>query len=464
MLNPSIGDGLVRVIGRCLEPAPSRRYLSMAALDRALAEIAEEEPPAPVPFGAEPAIKTDPERCAAFAHRLGDSICAAAQPAPGEAGLAWATTHPMGGGLCSRDVNTGNAGTLLALAELVAAFGDAGHRAVLAESVRWLVQAPPLEGHRLPGLYVGEAGIGAALLRAGQVLRDPALLAAAVERGRLVRSLPYVSPDLFNGAAGRLRFHLLLWDETGEVEHLLAAAEAGEALLASAEMARAGGLCWRIPAGYEGLSDTVPLGYAHGAAGIADALLDLAEATGDGRYLATARGVARWLAGQAVPVLEDGSGIGWPSVPDGDLAPPWWCHGAAGIGSFFLHAAKVDLLAEAEDLALGAARAVVRGGRWLGPVQCHGLAGSIEFLLDVYQSLGEPSFLNEAQTLALLLGAFAIEEEGLLLWPSEWRSVVTPDYMVGYAGVALCLLRLSEPERRPRQLSRQGFRWQVGRD
>ena len=36
---------------------------------------------------------------------------------------------------------------------------------------------------------------------------------------------------------------------------------------------------WRIPAGYGGLSGKSYLGYAHGAAGIADVLLDLYDAT-----------------------------------------------------------------------------------------------------------------------------------------------------------------------------------------
>lgn len=36
--------------------------------------------------------------------------------------------------------------------------------------------------------------------------------------------------------------------------------------------------------------------------------------------------------------------------------------------------------------------------------------------------------------------------------------LVTPDYMVGYSGVAMTLLRLADPRQRPRQLSIAGFR------
>lgn len=68
---------------------------------------------------------------------------------------------------------------------------------------------------------------------------------------------------------------------------------------------------WIIPPGYESLSGTVNLGYAHGAAGIADTLLDLFEATGDRRFLEVARDAANWLARLATPALNDGTGLIW---------------------------------------------------------------------------------------------------------------------------------------------------------
>jgi hypothetical protein len=46
----------------------------------------------------------------------------------------------------------------------------------------------------------------------------------------------------------------------------------------------------------------------------------------------------------------------------------------------------------------------------------------------------------------------------MLTWPGDGPDVFAPDYMTGYAGVAVCLLRLADPERLPHQLSREGFR------
>jgi hypothetical protein len=464
VLNPALDPELAAVITRCLDPDADRRYPSMEAADAALVAIDIEKSPAPARFGGEPA---EPEAAArererSLARRLGETISRVAQTAPNNRGLVWTTHHPAGAGIHSRDINTGSAGALLALAEMVAAFDDPQHRAVLRRGGEWLTAAKGLEGPPLPGLYVGEAGIGAALLRAGQVLGDDELIAAAARRGRWIASLPYASPDMFNGTAGRLRFHLFLWDATAEPEHLYAAAACGESLLEIA-LRDHDGVRWEIPPGYADLSGKACLGYAHGAAGIADALLDLFEATEDDRYLASARDAGRWLLPLAVPALDDGSGLDWPDVVGAALNGTFWCRGAVGVGRFFLHAAELRLLPEAAEVAARAARTVARGSRWTSATQCHGLTGSIEFLLDIYQATGDHAYLNEARSLARLLRAFATERDGLLVWPSESPHVYSPDYMVGYAGVAVCLLRLADPERRPHQLSRRGFCYQTAR-
>jgi len=136
------------------------------------------------------------------------------------------------------------------------------------------------------------------------------------------------------------------------------------------------------------------------------------EATGDDRFLSAARGAGRWLARQAVPVLDDGSGLDWPRT-EGE--PPFgaaWCHGAVAIGLFFLHAARLDVLPGAADVAARAARTAARGARPQGPIQCHGLAGNIEFLLDMNSVTGDAAYLAEARSLGRLLEAFSYEKDG----------------------------------------------------
>lgn len=459
-LNAALPSSLVSAIVRCLEPNKDDRFPLMAAVDTALAAI-EREISVPETTIGNLTHESEAEarlRSRSLARRLGESLIRAAQPAPNGQGLVWGSRHPVGSGIRSRDINTGSAGALLAFAEFVDVFPDLPNREVLAQGAAWLREAPALEGPPLPGLYVGEAGIGAALLRAGQVLGDDELIAAAAARGQWISSLPYGSPDLMNGTSGRLRFHLWLWDETAVATHLRAAIACGESLLAAAEPI-ADGLRWPIPPGYEDLSGRACLGYAHGAAGIGDALLDLFEATGDDRFSAAAHDAARWLTGLAVPALDDDSGLAWPDVEDAAPNGSFWCRGATGIGRFFLHAAELQVFPEAADVAARAALTVARGARWIGPTQCHGLAGNIELLLDAYQTTTDRSYLIEARSLASLLESFASERDGSLVWPSESPLIFTPDYMVGYAGVEVCLLRLADPEHRPYQLSRRGFRF-----
>ena len=461
LLNPSAGIPLASVIAACLRENSAERFQSMAEVEERLIDVASISSVTPAAFGMEEALETEMQARSRFlgqAKRLLETLCEVAEPAPSGGGLIWVSQHDGTGGFFSRDLSVGDAGSVLALAELVGHFGESRHRQTLAQGANWLASRPRPVGSVLPGLYVGEAGCGAALLRAGQVLSDTEFIAAAADCGRWIAALPYVSPDLYNGTAGRLRFHLLLWDETHDEEHLRNAIEAGNILITAAESVSANEVRWRIPAGYEGLSGCANLGYAHGAAGIADGLLDLFEVTDDERFLSHAQGAGRWLERLAVPVLEDSSGLAWPSDEGEDVFSPMWCHGASGIARFFLHAAQLSILPNAERLAQRAARSVARGARWAGTTQCHGLAGNIELLLDFFQSTGDRAYLKEAHSLARILETFAFERKDLLVWPSEEPTVVCPDYMVGYAGVALCLLRLADPKRLPHQLSRRGFR------
>lgn len=449
LLNPRAPAAVEAVVARCLAPAPGDRFGSVAEAAAALSSAG--SPPPFRPTAVAPGAWLDMSR------RIGDTLRRLAQPA-GAGWVTWASSHPVTQGIPARDLNAGAAGTVLALAELVDEVGGEDLHRLLRAGAGGLAASARPGGAALPGLYVGEAGVAAALLRAGQVLDDPELVEQAGARARVIDAMEHCSPDLFHGSAGRLRFHLLLWDETGAEEHLAAAVAAGRFLLATAEDAGAGALRWRIPAGYGGTSNQAYIGYAHGAAGIGDALLDLLDATGDTRYAGAAAGAGRWIERAAVPVLDDGSGLGWPATEGEDVAAAYWCHGAAGVARFLRHAAAVDLWPGCDELAGRALDAAAFGARWAPPPQCHGLTGAIEVLLDAHQSGSGDGRLDQALDLGLLLRAFALKEDEMLAWPSETPLVVSPDYAVGFAGVLATLLRLADPHRRPHGLSRKGFR------
>jgi serine/threonine protein kinase len=467
-LRPGEADFLKAIIVRCLQEEAQARYRSMGEIKTALetALVALEAAHASVSLKmivheGLSSYQEDTQRRLHYRERsreLMETICSMARPSPGARGLAWVSTHFLTYGLLSRDINTGNAGVLLALADLVAAHNAACGRETLQAAAHWLCHTPPIGKKPLPGLYVGEAGVGAALLRVGQVLYNEQFITAALERGRTIASLPHVSPDLFNGTAGRLRFHLLLWDETEDQEQLQAALACGDHLLATAIEVSNHEVLWLTPQGYGDLSGVAQPGYAHGVAGIADALLDLYEVTGDERLASLITRAAFWIQRQAIPTMQCKRGLSWPRVTGGSAHPSYWCHGGAGIGRFFLHLARHNLVPDAEETATRAAYTVAHMTRWTGPTQCHGLAGNCEFLLDMYQATGEQGFLTDAFLFGRLLETFARKQDGYTVFSSDSPTTFTPDYMVGYGGIAMCLLRLGAPERLPHQLSRAGFR------
>ena len=456
LLNPAIGSRLVQVIGRCLAPDAAARFSTMTELDETLAALAGDDAATiPPSFGDEISQPVAFERYHETARQLGDKLCREAK---------WRMSGRPSSleAAAELDLSKGSAGILLALTAIASELKDPVHREVTAELAQWLRAIPRSATTPLPGLYYGEAGRAVALLRAGQILGDSELITAAAERGHWIAGLPHDSPDLTNGAAGRLRFHLLLWDETREDAQLRAAIRAGGYLLGIARQIETGP-CWQIPAEYGETGGNIYLGYAHGAAGIGDALMDLYDATGETRFLDAARGAAHSLMQLAVPALEDGSGLNWPPRETQTPTHAFWCHGAAGIGKFFLHAAKLNVVPGALEIAARAARTVARGTRWAELSQCHGLAGNIEFLLDMYQATGDHAYWAECESLARLLLAQIVDTKGVVDWGEDTLDWLTADYMLGYAGVAVCLLRLSDPEHLPHQLSRQGFRVQPRR-
>jgi hypothetical protein len=428
MLAPGSPPALEAIVRRCLEPDPDRRFRSAPDVAAALGPIAGSAPADTLPIGAEGSALDDAGRAELL--RRAERICRSIE-------IDGAT--PV-------DIATGSAGDVLALAELADATGDRDARTAAAEAAdRLAARARRERSATSAGLYGGLAGAGAALLRAGQALGRPELVSAAADVGRAVVAMPVDRADLFDGAAGRLRFHLLLWDETGEAEHLAAAEGLGRWLRAALDGA-----------------PPEHLGYARGIAGIADALLDLAEATGDGEALAAAVAVAGDLANRAMPALEDGSGLVWPERPGGPPAGPLWCIGATGIGTLFLHAARLGAVPGAE-VADRVGRFAARGGRWLGPEQCHGLAGTIEYLLDLAQATDDAAYVAETASIVALLTAFVDEEDGphtAVLGAGGVR--LGPGFLTGAAGVALAVLRASDPWTRPRTLTRAGFRHRSG--
>ncbi|WP_170224263.1 class IV lanthionine synthetase LanL [Actinokineospora cianjurensis] len=273
-------------------------------------------------------------------------------------------------------VHVGAPGVLLVLSQAA----RAGHAEVLDTvdvAARWTMRRLGDEPRVLPGLMFGRAGTAVSLYEAGALLGADDVSAAGLD---LARTLPtqWHVPDVFHGVAGAGLALVRLWRHTGDDDLLARARQCADALLAGAEE----GPRWTAKGDFL-LAGTTHWGFAHGVAGIATFLLDIAAATGDGRYLAVVGQAAEALAGAAIL---DGDAAFWPSGEDDSQADTvrltGFCSGATGVGTFLLRLHQLTGHPAARALAEAAATAVHHGGWTAPPLWCHGLATDGDFLLD----------------------------------------------------------------------------------
>ncbi|WP_342736294.1 lanthionine synthetase LanC family protein [Bradyrhizobium sp. B117] len=358
-------------------------------------------------------------------------------------GAHWVCRHDTSYGSAARDLYVGTAGVALFLLNLHETTRKEQYLCIAEKAARWLHSGSPCIGRAkpLPGLYYGEAGVGLYYSRLYQVTRRQEYLDWAASASDLVWSLGFSNPDLLTGAAGTGLFHLLLSRLFEDDRYLERAIEAGKFLISSRSS-----WGWRIPPGYEGLSGNTYLGFAHGAAGIAYFLCELYMSTGEFCYIDTAMEVAAQLSSMSHQVLDDRTGIAWPDVEGGEPGF-YWCHGTAGIGRFFLKLFESTADLGFLGIAIRCGETVAKGARRAGTTQCHGLAGSIELLLDLRAATGRVELLDAAFELGTLLARYGVERAGTFTWQSESPDLITSDFMVGQAGIGECFLRLADPRR-----------------
>jgi lantibiotic modifying enzyme len=288
-------------------------------------------------------------------------------------------------------------------------------------------------------MYVGDGGVLLALCRAGELLGDAEVLHHAATLAHDLAAMPVSGPDVYNGAAGRCRALVRAADTLGSTAAHGAAIALGDHLLATA-ISDGDGMYW-VPPGEEHPGGTI--GYAHGAAGIGDVLLELGE-RGHQRFTDAALSAARWVMRWRV---DSGESVAFPATPGNGPWNPFWCHGATGVGRFAVRLHRRGLLDD-PGLLRGIAHATSRLGRCSAPSMCHGLAGAIDHLIDQYQSTGDDAHLDEAWGLSSLLEGFEREgADGHLRSLTEGGPTPSFDLSIGYSGTAAAWLRLADPSR-----------------
>jgi lantibiotic biosynthesis protein len=354
--------------------------------------------------------------------------------------------------VASPDVYGGTAGIGWFLAQAGLRTGDPLLRRTARGALR---QASARAGDHLAsgphGFYGGAAGIGAALISAGQDIDDGGLVSA----GRnLLLAVPLDSPlpdvtDLVGGIAGTIVSLVLAADALGRDEVLLArASDFAERLLARAQRDARGTLSWHT------LSETRAnlTGFAHGTAGIAHALLLLDTLAPAAALREAAAAAFAYEASTYDPGQQN-----WPDFRlfpgQPAAAPPMcgvaWCHGAPGIVRSRMFAEAHGGFDVATEIDAGLATTARFAQQWVRMpnmdfTACHGVFGLVDTLLDGVSSgrVAHADVLKE-----IVNHAIEQHHRGERSWPSGLASrEEISGLMLGNAGIGHIMLRLADPQ------------------
>jgi type 2 lantibiotic biosynthesis protein LanM len=345
------------------------------------------------------------------------------------------------------DLYAGSSGIILALAYL-GSFGFEKYTALARRALNTLRARLEnrAENIRSIGAFDGWSGIIYMLSHLGALWQDAGLLSWA---NSLVERLPALidqdnALDVVGGSAGCIGALLALHHISASEKALAVAGQCGDRLLAKAQPAE-GGLGW-----FNNIETVKPItGFAHGAAGIAWALLELAAGTGNQKYKDTA------LAAIAYEHTQYSSAAGnWAENAPGSeqaVGPSMaWCYGAPGIGLARIAALKHSHHPIVRADLERAIEAALKFGVGANHSICHGDLGNLDFLLQAAQAIGSRELSAKVGELTNQIIA-SIKKYGWLCGVP--LAVESPALMNGLAGICYGLLRIAAPERVPSVLT-----------
>lgn len=309
--------------------------------------------------------------------------------------------------------------------------------------------AHPEEAERFQfrlGALNGLGGYIYSFVRIGRWLDEPELIAEACRISTLItpeRIAADPALDVMQGSAGAILALLLLEREAPEplrtqVRPLERAVACGERLLASRIGAAGETAAWSV----HGHSPWC--GFAHGTAGVANALVRLAEATRRDDFRQVALDALAFEDRHYVPERKN-----WRDLRFADLRfMTAWCQGAPGIAL-----GRLGLLGTFGDPEL--TRKVFEGLETTRDAPesgldhlCCGNFGRCEILLQASLVLDAPLLRQAAEEIAARTIARA-QSHGSYRWSQPAAISFTPALFTGAAGIGYTLLRLAAPEQFP---------------
>jgi type 2 lantibiotic biosynthesis protein LanM len=298
------------------------------------------------------------------------------------------------------------------------------------------------------GAFDGLGGIVFLLTHLGIVWNEPELLAEAKRIAESLRVLITYDRkfDVTSGSAGCIMSLIALHRAAPCKSTRATAIECGDHLLEHAQSVH-NGVAWPPYFPAKG-----PLtGLAHGASGIAWALLELTELSGERRFSKVALEAFKYEESLFSPKMTN-----WPDLREMNdrrqldsgerMFMTGWCHGAPGIALTRLRALKyVDTEKIRAEIQAGLQTTLSQG--FCGNHSlCHGDLGNLEPLLQASKLLGRTPWTGHVSRLS---GAIlqSINEDGWCCGVP--LGVESPGLMTGLAGIGYGLLRLAEPSRTP---------------
>jgi type 2 lantibiotic biosynthesis protein LanM len=303
------------------------------------------------------------------------------------------------------------------------------------------------------GGFTGLGGWIFVLTHLSQLWKQPELLAEAES---MVELLPRMIEkdeqlDFLSGAAGLISVMAGLHRCAPSERTRSVAIQCGDHLLARAQNMDHG-IGWATA-----MSERPLAGFSHGTAGIAYALLSLAELSGEERFREAAlKGMAyeRSIFSSKMsnwPDLRKLTGPGAPSEGDQEALHSMfaWCHGAPGVGLARLCGLDyMDDEATREEIEVSLNATLSKGfGR--NHSLCHGDLGNIEMLLRAGRMLGDMDWDSHARHVASIV-LDSINRHGCLCGIP--MGVESPGLMTGLAGIGFGLLRIAKPDEVPSPL------------
>jgi type 2 lantibiotic biosynthesis protein LanM len=343
----------------------------------------------------------------------------------------------------SIDLYDGLPGIALFLGQLGAVTGEYRYRELAERAINSVLRMIEKSRGAITSIggFVGWGGLVYAFMRLGDLWQREDLWQRAEDAAAQIPELIERDEalDIIGGAAGSIGALMGLYRRTASRAVLHAAVQCGEHLLRRAQPCGEG-MAW--PASFA--NGKALTGFSHGAAGMAWALQQLADVSGERRFV---DGVAGALAYERS--LFDPLHNNWPDLREDTKDRPGftmaWCHGAPGIGL-----ARLSTLEDTDGIARveieAALQATMSAGPGHGHCLCHGDLGNLDFVIEAAQRVDGLVPAHQVNRFAAVVLA-DIEANG-------WRcglpyDVLSPGLMTGVAGIGYQLLRLADPGRVP---------------